>query len=279
MQLTPVHRYSDWWAKRDDLALFTDGRHASGSKMRQYMQMVEMTPDVPLIVGCSAFAAQQIYVADAAERTGREGIVFVPARREQSLATGWARKHGAKIIEVRPGYPSVYKKRARDYAVSIGGAVRWQHPMAIQDTVDQCQNVPRGVRRIIVPTASGLVTTGILIGLAGRDIEVVAICVSGLAKLEKIHATAAKWAAGRTLPRLRGLRLTMKYETPVDGWLPDGTRLDSYYAAKALPFVGSGDLLWITGCRPWDAMPECCKPQRFAFTRESVEAVTSPAPL
>jgi hypothetical protein len=32
--------------------------------------------------------------------------------------------------------------------------------------------------------------------------------------------------------------------------LPDSTVLDPYYAAKAMPYVLRGDVLWVSGRRP-----------------------------
>ena len=83
-------------------------------------------------------------------------------RKEKTQATLYAESMGAEIHEVFPGYANVYRKRARDYAKSIGGAVRWDSKRAIHDTVLQCMNLPADCKRILVPTGSGLTAAGVI---------------------------------------------------------------------------------------------------------------------
>lgn len=256
MDITPVQRFADRFVKRDDLAFYESDFSACGSKVRQYMQMIEQSPGCPLIVGCSAISAQQIYVADAGQRTGRRAIVVVPSRKTKTIGTRWAESHGAEIVEVSPGYPAVYRKRAREIAAEYsGGCVRWNPVLAVVDTMRQCQNVPADVEEVVVAVGSGLVCAGVLAGLAGRRIRVLGVAVSDLAKRQRIVETAAKFATNK-LPRFRFIRHPAAYDEPVFKKLPDGVVLDPFYAAKCLDYVRAFGLLWITGRRPIDAIPE-----------------------
>lgn len=246
-KLTRVDVTDGWCVKRDDRACFIGEQHACGSKVRQYLAMASIMPDKPMIVGCSADSCQQVYVADAAERTGRKGIVIVPKRKHRSAATQWCIDHSCEVIEIYPGYPSQCRGHARALAEKLGGAVRWNPGLAVEDTAFQCSNLPTWVKRIIVSTGSGLVAAGVLWGTADRKITVIAVCVSPLAKPERIWAAAAISVQAK---RLVMIAPTSDYAKPQSAILPNGDILDPYYAAKALPYIHRGDCLWVTGRRP-----------------------------
>ena len=60
-------------------------------------------------------------------------------------------------------------------------------------------------------------------------------------------------ALGYRAPDMRTVTMDhypTKYSKPLKAWLPDGTPLDPFYAAKASGQAARGDCLWITGCRP-----------------------------
>lgn len=259
-QITPIQEIlPNIYVKRDDYAYY-DGVGACGSKVRQFTAMVNNQPDKPLVVGCSANSAQQVYIGDTVRRTGRKGIVVIPARSELTEATKWAVAQGVEVIQVRPGYRSVYMKKAREIAIELG-AVRWERDGAVEDTAYQVQGLPNNVKRIVVPVGSGLVAAGVLAGLAQRyywtDIEVVGIAVSTMADENAILAHATRAASGNKLPKYThiGHHKQVGYDTPAFAKLPGGRPLDPFYAAKAMPYLREGDLLWVTGCRPVEAMP------------------------
>lgn len=262
--ITPVDRFGKWYVKREDLACFKSSKFPSGAKVRQYEQMVRAIPNVPMIVGCMANSAMQIYVAAAALAFGVPGIVYIPGRKERTTATDYALSLGTEVCEVRPGYPSVLRARARDRALQLGKFVRWDRKLAIEDTANQCANIPKNVKRILVATGSGLTASGILVGLSrlGFFPTVVAVSTSEMAKADKIisiahlHLLPDNLPFGARLPDLELLRTESRYGTPAISRLPDGTPLDPYYAAKALQFLRAGDCLWPVGLRPVAAMPK-----------------------
>lgn len=255
--LTPVQAFEGWHAKREDLAGYTDEASPSGAKVRQYRAMIEAAPDNAVLgVGCSADSAMQIYVAHSAHVYGRRAYVVVPGRNDRTAATRYAAAMGAEIIEVSPGYPSVYRARLRALAGDLGvPMVRWDLGHAARDTAAQVVNLPADARRVIVPTGSGLTAAGIIGGLAAierPDVEVVAVCVSGLASEAKVRGSAEKFfgadaAAGA---RLHVIPPASAYGRPTAATLPDGTALDPFYAAKARDHVRPGDVFWVSGRRP-----------------------------
>lgn len=251
MELTPVEQVGTYWAKREDFAGFNGHQYPSGAKVRQYLAMVAAAPDdAVLMVGCSADSAMQIYVAYAAELTGRKGYVVIPSRKVDSAATKWALEHGAIVSQVSPGYPSVYRARMKELAKSLGlPVVRWDPLYAFLDTVRQTENLPAGAR-VVVPTGSGLTAASILAGAPGAT--VLAVAVSDMATKESILSRANGFAAGAVIDpdRLTVVRTNSKYGKAEDARLPDGTKLDPFYAAKALAYVQPGDVLWVSGRRP-----------------------------
>jgi len=234
----------------------------SGSKVRQYARMCKAAPGAPTLVGCSAYSAQQIYVAAAAKAYGVPGYVYLPARAKETEATGYARAMGAEVNAVRPGYPSVYRAAARGQGAKLGRYVHWDVAGAVQDAAAQAQNVPAAAKRVVIPTGSGLTAAGVLAGLAGRPNPpiVVAVAVSKMATRKDILAHARKAAPpGAALPPLTVVRLKVPYEKWRAAALPDGTPLDPWYAAKVLPYVRPGDCFWPPGLRPVCAMPPDCQ--------------------
>lgn len=260
-----------WWAKRDDEAFATNSDMPSGSKVRQYARMAAAQEGAPMIVGCSAHSAMQIYVAAAAKLGGVKGIVYTAGRAEPTDATVYAKRMGAEVVEVRPAYLSVVQARAHERAAKLRkGYVRWNVDGAVDDAAEQVKNIPLEAKRIIVSTGSGLTAAGVLAGLwlIGRsNVPVVCAAVSPMAEAYKIKALALasilrldkREGMKPKLSRLGILRCKQKYEQWEAAVLPDGSPLDPYYAAKALRYVKPGDVLWIPGVRPMSAMPAKCQ--------------------
>lgn len=273
--LTPVHQFGNIWVKREDLACWTDLENPSGSKVRQYQIMVDKSPEAPCIVGCSSFSAMQIYVAAAAKRVGVKGIVYVSARKELTDATAYCVRLGAEVNQVLPGYMNVVRKRARDRAKLLGKVVTWDISAALQDACDQCANLPAEVKRVVIPTGSGLTASGVLTGLAiiGHQASVLAVAVSGLADADKIQQDAMKLLHKNIgidqldyedLPKFEMVASEGKYEDFVVWRLDDGTPLDPFYSAKAVKYLRAGDCLWPVGLRPISAMPRICQLSSYA---------------
>lgn len=256
--LTPIHDCGEWTVKREDRACFHGAHLPSGAKMRQFNAMISAHPEgTPLIVGCSANSAMQIYVAAAAEKAGRASYVFTPGRKTTTLATRWAIKHGACVEFVRPGYATQYRKAARDKAAELGGCIKWDRALAIEDAARQTANIPDAAR-VVVPTGTGLTAIGIIVGIvrnarAWRN-PVLLCTVSELADVDAIKAKASEIVGGAPLPSIEVARCAGGYEDAAEWQLPDGTTLDPWYAAKCIPVMKPGDCLWNTGCRPLEAM-------------------------
>ena len=256
--ITPVQPYVTFQVKRDDLAC-----NGLGAKARQFGKMLEAQPNLPMVVGCSGTSAMQLYLGAMHKLHGRRAVAFVPARKEPTLENAYAAACGVDVRYVKGGYLSTLRKRARDYAAEIGGAVRWDSTLAIEDTAYQASHLRWDTfARIVVAVGSGACLTGLLVAVArenaatGMETHVVGVQVSPLATAETIEKGFAKvMGEGYPVPEYTLVPPTSDYAKPVTATLPDGVRLDPYYAGKAWPHVAVGDLLWITGCRPRACMP------------------------
>lgn len=273
-ELTPIHRFADGtFAKRDDLAA-----GGIGAKGRQYAKMIEGQADgLPLIVGCAATSAMQLYVPTMAKRYNRRAVVYTPSRKVKTAEQEFAERHGAEVHYVRPGYMSCVRKAARD----AGPCVKWNPGLATADTAAQVESfIGADESRIIVAVGSGACAVGILVGLAQRrltHLTVVGVFVSDMADEEIVLTRAelainpgewvpfqqrdalAEYAAGvkaGTRAPFIAVRHPNAYDKGVRGQLADGTPLDPYYAAKAAQYVTAGDCLWVTGCRPVSLHPK-----------------------
>lgn len=273
VKLTPVTSFRTtngkgrWWCKREDLAAFTTPDYPSGSKVRQYAAMA--VKRLPMLVGCSAESAMQIYIAAAARQAGVPGIIYTAQRAKRTEATKYAIDMGAQVIEVPHGYLSVVRAEARKRGEKLGKFIHWDKDLAITDAALQCANIPKGVKRIIVPTGSGLTAAGILVG-APVGVTVVIVAVSQMASRNEITALAKALRKGK-LPQITFIKPTSAYGKAVIAALPDGTPLDPFYGAKALRYVKPGDLLWPPGLRPVSAMPAACQRAFDGWYKNTIE--------
>ena len=188
--------------------------------------------------------------------------IFVPRRAKRTLLTERCIELGADIVEIPyPCYPSHYRKHVREFA-TMNKTVSWNPQMSTDDTAQQIKNLPKSIKRIIVPCGSGAITTGIVIGLIlenRSDVEVVAVKVStafgGLVEISnKVEKSLLeKGISDYQIPNIRIIEPTSKYGKKQHEALPDGTELDYTYSAKAYRWMVDNsndfDLLWISGRR------------------------------
>lgn len=268
--ITPVHHFDDVWIKREDLAYWSSLEYPSGSKVRQYLNMAGFTEwingfykegeEPPCLVGCSANSAMQVYVAATAHLLKTKGIIYTAQRKIKSDATLYAESLGAEINFIKPGYLSAIRKKARQRAIDLKNIVQWDRTEAVKDTISQCINTPKSVKRIIVPTGSGLTAAGVLIGTRHTDIQVVAVCTSPMADKDKIMRLAHATSKDNLIDsRLTVIPPLTPYDIPQVKRLPDDTPLDPFYAAKAWGYMQPFDLFWPPGLRPVAAMPAICR--------------------
>jgi DNA modification methylase len=262
--ITPVHRDSKgMYFKREDYAGFTTMDKSSGTKVRAYNHMILNQPDAEyLVVGCSADSLMQVYVSEMAVKHGKKSKVFIPGRKDNSKMTQYCMDLGADITELKsPCYPNHYRKAVKDFSVD-NNVVKWQPAISALDSKKQVSNIPKDVKRIVIPTGSGAIAIGIICGLieTGRhDIDVVLVKVSKAfgGKKEIVESVKRHFASLDVyipMPNIDVIDPTMDYKKEVNYTLEDGTELDPVYSAKAYKWMlenpKENTLLWISGRRP-----------------------------
>src|SRR5258706_2839109 len=205
---TPIHEFNGKFVKREDLAYWSSLEYPSGSKVRQYMAMAgyietsegpgirlsHLTNNMehpPCLVGCSANSAMAIYVAATAKILGTKGIIYTAKRKVRSAGINYALAMHAEVNEMtsKQGYYLKHlQKHARQRGIDLKNYIMWDRKAAIQDTIDQCINIPENMKRIIVPTGSGLTAAGIIVGMnnLNRSVSIVVVSTSPMSTHQSI---------------------------------------------------------------------------------------------
>lgn len=244
--LTPYERRGPVWVKRDDSYVIAG---QAGGKVRTCWAMATAPGAVGLVTASARTSPQQLIVASIAERLGLPCRLHVPASKQHSDTLVASIDKGAEIIEHRPGYNSVIVARAKLDAEALG----WTYiPFgmecheAVRQTSSQVQDIPAGVKRIVMPVGSGMSLAGVLTGLErlGLELPVLGVVV-GAEPTRRLDAYAP-WL-WRDMVEL--VPAGMDYHKAAPETALDGLRLDPYYEAKCLPFLRPGDLFWVVGNR------------------------------
>lgn len=247
--LTPIEQVDDIYIKRDDLFNIGGSR---GGKVRACLQIVtdalaSGTVD-GLITAGSRQSPQVNIVATIAEMYHLPCRVHTP-QGEMTPELNAAVDKGAEIVQHRAGYNNVIIARARDDAKQTGWLeipFGMAHHAIIASTAAQIANIPADTKRIVVPVGSGMALAGILTGLqaSGQDIPVIGVRV-GADPSKRLDQYAPKhW---RQMATLITSDIDYHHHAPVTH-IGD-IDLDPIYEAKALPYLKSGDLLWVVGRR------------------------------
>ena len=246
---TPVQKVGDMWLKRDDSYRVGDSR---GGKVRACLQIIDAAikagPVPGLVTAGSRQSPQVNIVATLAREYGLPCRVHVPSG-DLTPELRAAATAGAEIRQHTPGYNNVIVARAREDAALNGWLeipFGMEHPATISATAAQTSNIPKGVKRIVVPIGSGMALSGILTGLAARKSKIPVIGIQvGADPTDRLDTYAPKdWRDRVTI-----LPSGSDYHTPATVTHIGDVTLDPIYEAKCLPFLQPGDLLWVVGRR------------------------------
>lgn len=261
--LTPVEKRGDVWVKRDDKFVIEG---VPGGKVRTCWHLAQGAKG--LVTAGSRMSPQVNIVAHIAKHLGIPCRVHTP-QGELSPEVKAAQAAGAEVIQHKAGYNNVIISRAKKDAEDKGwteipfGMDCWE---AIEQTRRQVKNIPPEVKRIVMPVGSAMSLSGVLHGLLdyGLDIPVLGVFVGAnpLKTLKKYAPITDPFFEG---PQVRskewGDMMTLE-KSPYDyhSWYKEpiwrGIALDPIYEAKAIPWIESGDLFWVIGCRQTFVKPD-----------------------
>lgn len=246
MKYTPVEKHGPFYFKRDDRFRMAG---VSGGKVRSCWHMATERETKGLITAGSRSSPQVNIVAHIAQKLGIPCRVHVPSG-ELSPEVLSAQQCGAEIIRHKVGYNTVIKARAIEDAQKHVG---WTHipfgmecTAAVKQTRLQVQNIPKYVKRLVVPVGSGMSLAGILHGLKdnGRIMPVLGVMVGANPLKRLLRYAPFGWQHTVTLKSAGS-----DYHQPSGICEVEGVRLDSIYEAKCIPWLEPDDCLWIVGIR------------------------------
>lgn len=242
--LTPVEKYGSYFFKRDDLYEIGGVR---GGKVRTCYALAE-TAKIGLTTAGSRSSPQVNIVANIAKFLGLPCVAHTPLG-PLNMELELAREAGCTIIQHKAGYNNVIACRSREYAYQTGYTdipFGMEHDVAIVETMTQVKNIPKEVKRIVIPVGGGMSLAGVLHGINFflPGVPVVGVIV-GADQNKRLNRWAPMgWQFLCTLVKAKET-----YDQYVPTYLDIPFTLDPVYEAKCQEFLQPGDLLWCVGLR------------------------------
>lgn len=106
-----VREHAGVFVVRDDL-------HFAGTKARYLWRLFDQAEEI--VYASPAEGGAQSALASVAQCLGKRATIFVAKRAEPHPRSLLAKRLGAKVYQVSPGYLTVVQKRARDYCAATG---------------------------------------------------------------------------------------------------------------------------------------------------------------
>ena len=203
----------------------------------------------------SRFSPQCNIVSDICENEGITCHLFMPKAKEVGKVIEAIQKRSRSVLHLIPyGYTSNLIYNAKkfcqqndSYFIPFG----MKCAENINVIARQCRNIPKNIKRIVVPIGSGVTFCGVLKGLMdlGRcDIKVVGIYTG---------ADSSRIFILNNLPFMNEIKYELRfykpqltpskrYEEQLDIKIGD-VSLNERYEAKCFQFLEKDDLFWIVG--------------------------------
>ncbi|HEY8066616.1 MAG TPA: pyridoxal-phosphate dependent enzyme [Methylosinus sp.] len=104
--------------EHEGIAVVRDDLFSGGTKARYLPALFHDADEI--VYASPAEGAAQTALAITARRLGKRATIFVAKRAQPHARALMAKRHGAKVYQVSPGYLSVVSARARAYAEKTG---------------------------------------------------------------------------------------------------------------------------------------------------------------
>lgn len=246
--LTPVEKIGGIYLKRDDTF---EVHGVQGGKARTCYALIKQgqkNGDLGVVTAGARQSPQIQIVANIAQGLGLKCRVHT-IRGSLTEELTDAVKHGADVVvHDDTWHNNVIISRATVDAQESGytdvpfGMECWE---AVRQTMNQVQNIPKEVKRIVVPVGSGMSFAGILWGLKrlNRKIDVLGVQVGA-----NPYPRLQKYAPNSWRNMVTMVKSETPYHTYIDAKVGD-VQLDPVYEAKCYEYLEEGDLLWIVGIR------------------------------
>lgn len=250
-ELTPVEYIEDRkiWLKRDDKFEICG---VKGGKARAAYQLIQQNIkegyDTVVTAG-SRQSPQCEIVSFICEELGIDCKLFMPIGKDTSVISNIRGNKHTELKRVSPSYNNVIIARAKEYAKERGcgyipfGMECFEN---VEVTSRQVQNIPKGVKRIVIPVGSGMSFSSVVTGMTRYGY--IYIPILGVRVGKEPSKIIEEYAEGINMVDYDIVTSKVDYHTAVDHRVGD-VQLDPIYEAKCGEFLREGDLLWIVGRR------------------------------
>jgi 1-aminocyclopropane-1-carboxylate deaminase/D-cysteine desulfhydrase-like pyridoxal-dependent ACC family enzyme len=254
---TPVEKHGNLFFKRDDLFEFAGMR---GAKVRAALYLCLKAKEAgysSVVSACSRYSPQLVILGAVCKELGLSVTGFVAEGRDTPFVRR-AIDLGVDVRRVKPGYSTVARYRAVDYAGKQGAflvSFGMHTPQSIDLTTHQAELLFSGDMgkwdRVIVVAGSGVNMSGVLHGLAKCKVDTPVLgvlvgydCTAFVLEDQEDYAGKVSF-----------VRSPISYDKEAIYSHVNGVELDSRYEGKAVPYLCPGDLFWLVGFAGSNTVP------------------------
>ena len=250
--LTPIEFKDGLFFKRDDkYTIF----NVKGGKARAAYQIITNAMNTNgFVTAGSRLSPQCEIVSDICQNLNIQCHLFMPNGKSTSVLNNIQKNSTSLIHFQKIGYNSVIIHRAIKYAKE-NNLFYIPFGMECDDNIEvtkhQVKNIPKEVKRIVIPCGSGMSMISVIKGLdyyKMYDKHVLGVVVG-----KQPYRTFDKFLRNDIFNKCpisysfvnSGLEYHQKPKTTCI----NGVELDPIYESKCIPFLRENDLLWVVGHR------------------------------
>lgn len=252
-EMSPVEKHGGVFFKRDDLFEINE---LHGGKVRSAYQLITNGIEngfKNFVTAGSRHSPQVEIVSFLCEYLNVNCTVFIPRGKETSVIRNITNNKNTTIERTKVGYNNVICAYAKKFSEENN---HYYIPFGmecfenIEVTSKQVYNIPKEVKRIVMPIGSGMSFISVLNGLyryGMNDIEVLGIQVG-----KSPNKNIEKYLDKDNNIMYNIIKSEYDYDFNYKDNIFNGIELDVVYEAKCIPYIKQGDLLWIVGKRKED---------------------------
>lgn len=245
-QITPIQEINGYFFKREDLF---EVAGVCGAKARTCYYLAQNSENLKGLTTAGSRQSPQVnIVAHIAKYLGVPCAIHTP-QGILSDEVKQAVECGAVLYQHKAGYNSVIIARSKqfgaenNYTVIPFGMDCYE---AVKQTEIQVQNLPAGIKRIVIVCGSGMNLSGLLWGLKRNNIEIPVVAIKVGAEPEK---RLNKYAPYNWQKMVTIIKSDLDYHTSEKNNVFEGITFDPIYEAKCLKYLQKRDLFWVIGVR------------------------------
>jgi len=256
MELTPIQKVDGIYLKRNDLYEIAGCNGGKTMSAYQILLDAKSAGYTDVITTGSRISPQCEIVSNLSEMLGLAAHIVMPTGKLTKVMESVLDNPHSELLQ--PYKQGAYQSVLNSWVYRTAHEKKWylvpfgmQCKKNVHLIAEQCQNIPKEIKRIVVPVGSGMTLCGILQGLVdfGRtDIEVVGVQAGGdprkIIEVFKPHFVK--------LPKYR-IETYMPDKKPADRYgirtceAIGDIKLDPVYEGKCKEFLQKDDLFWIVG--------------------------------